>query len=107
MLGVSRCPPASSHAVAAGGCTGAVAATSVFGSAPDGAVVVVVAEVPWCVGADRQTTSPADGLAGLDEWAPPFTLCTVGGTVAALLGGQHQAGKRTEWSSMARTSSGY
>lgn len=69
-------------ACAAAGSCGSVAVL-VFWAGVAGAVVVVVAEVPWCVGGDGLFASPAGDPAGLDVWCPAGAFGLVAGAVAA------------------------
>lgn len=58
-----------------------------FGAAVDGAVVVVVAEVPWCAGQDEVSAAPAVHFASVDEGPPPFAFPLVRTAISTLGGG--------------------
>ena len=80
-LGPSPYPSVSGFA-----CCAQVAAASVFGSAGDGAVVVVVAEVQVRCGGDGEVTAPAgDGLASGDGCGEFRTDALMVSAVASLL----------------------
>jgi len=67
-------------------CVGTSVACPVLGSVPDGAVIVVVAEVPRCTGWDVLTASPAVDLSGGDEGCPLGAESLVLGAVPACRG---------------------
>jgi hypothetical protein len=48
----------------------------------EGAVLVIVAEIPWCSHLDQSSAPSAEHMAGLDEQEPPFTKGNVVSAVA-------------------------